>query len=136
MTDMQDKKTLEALAGVPLFATCTKKQLKTVAAAGKRLKRREGTVIAKAGASGIALFVILDGCVDVVRDGALIARLYPQDFMGEMALLSDEPRNADLIAVSDVELFTFTQWTFKSLVRTNPDIAYAVMKTIAARQST
>ena len=126
---------MESLEAVPLFAGCSDRQLRVVASSGKLLSRNAETTIVKKGASGVAFFVILSGMADVLRDAESVARLMPGDFFGEMALFSDEPRNAEVRAISNVELFTFTRWTFKSMVVTNPHISYVLMKTIAARQS-
>ena len=135
MAKKQDSELIESLEAIPLFAGCNGRQLRVVAASGKRLSRQAGSIIVKKGASGVAFFVILSGMADVLRDGESVARLMPGDFFGEMALLSDKPRNAEVQAASNVELFTFTRWTFKSMVVTNPKISYVLMKTIAARQS-
>lgn len=135
MAPKPDTKIAGALASVPLFAGCNKKQLRTVAASGKMLKRKEGAAIVEAGASGIAFFVLMSGSADVIKDGERVASLMPGDFFGEMSLMLDETRNAEVVASTDAELFTFTRWAFKSLVTTNPAISLVIMKTLAARQA-
>jgi CRP-like cAMP-binding protein len=130
----KDTAIITALAGVPLFDGCNKKQLRTIAASGKMAKRKTGTTIVKEGSSGVGFFVIVEGTANVLRGGDWVARLTPGDFFGEMALLLDERRNAEVVAADDCELFTLTRWAFKSIVMTNPQICYSVMQTIAARQ--
>ena len=131
----KDPAIVTALEGVPLFAGCNKKQLRTIAASGKMLKRKAGTTIVKEGVSGIGFFVIVDGTANVIRGGDWVARLTPGNFFGEMALLLDEPRNAEVVAADDCELFTLTRWAFKSIVMANPPICYSVMQAIAERQA-
>ena len=135
MAPKPDAKIAATLANVPLFAGCTKKQLRTVSASGKTLKRKDGAPIVQEGASGIAFFVLMSGSADVIRGGDRVASLLPGDFFGEMSLMLDETRNAEVVATSDAELFTFTRWAFKSLVTTNPAISLVIMKTLAARQA-
>ena len=131
----KDAAIVTALESVPLFAGCNKKQLRTIAVAGKRLKRKAGTTIVKEGVSGVGFFVILDGTANVLRGGDGVTRLTPGDFFGEMALLLDEKRNAEVVADDDCELFTLTRWAFKSIVLDNPPISYSVMQAISERQA-
>jgi CRP/FNR family cyclic AMP-dependent transcriptional regulator len=133
--DKQDAALVKSISSVPLFAGCSRKQLKIVAASGKLLVRKEGATIVEEGASGVAFFVLLSGSADVVKDGDLVARLMPGEFFGEMSLMLDETRNAEVVAAADSELFAFTRWAFRSLVKTNPGISLVIMKTLAARQS-
>lgn len=135
MARSQEPEIITALSGVPLFAGCNKRQLKTIAVSGKVLSRKEGAAIVEQGASGVAFFVLMSGSAEVLRDGQSVARLMPGDFFGEMSVLLDETRNAEVVAATDCELFAFTRWAFKSLVTTNPQISYIVMKTMAARQA-
>lgn len=136
MAKATDSHIVEAVSRVPLFAGCNKKQLKTIAASGKQLTRPAGSLIVDQGAGGIAFFVLLSGTAEVVRDGVKVAQLMPGDFFGEMSVLLDENRNAQVVASSDCELFTFTRWAFKALVTNHPQISYTVMKTMATRQTT
>ena len=133
MAKTTDKALLEALKKVPLFGQCTAKELQTIAASGKVVKRKAGAEIVREGRNGSAFFLLLDGKVEITRDGQPVARLIPGDFFGELALLSDHRRNADAHAVDDVELFGITVWSFRSILLDNPKIAYTMLQTIARR---
>lgn len=134
-TKKPDAALLEGLGQVPLFAGCTKAQLRNIAVSGKVLKKREGTVIIAEDSTGVAFFSILSGTVEITRGDQALVRLLPGDFFGELALLGAPTRNASAIAVSDVEVFALTEWTFKALLRGNAHIAYAVARAAAARAS-
>ncbi len=124
---------VDALVRVPLFASCSRQEVVAVARQGKIISREAGSKILEEGAKGIAFFLILDGTVDISRGERSLARLMPGDFFGESALLSDLPRNASGLAVTDVELFTLTQWAFKSVLLGDAKIAYGVARALAAR---
>jgi CRP-like cAMP-binding protein len=47
---------------------------------------------------GDAFFVVGSGTVNVVQNGAVIRRIGPGEYFGEVALLRDQPRNANVIA--------------------------------------
>lgn len=128
-----DAALLAALAAVPLFSECSPREVKAVARDGKMLSKKAGSTIVAEEAGGIAFFLILEGAVNITRGEQTVAQLLAGDFFGEMALLSDQPRNASAEAASDVQLFTFTEWAFKSMLLGNPKIAYGVARAVAKR---
>ena len=83
--------------------------------AGKRL--------VSAGRFGYEFFVIENGKAEVVRDDQHIAELGPGDFFGEMALLGDTVRNADVISSTPMTAMVMTDSAFRSLKRRMPDVA-------------
>lgn len=133
MAKQSDAALLNSLASVPLFSECSAREIRAVARDGKVMRKRAGSTIVAEGAGGIAFFLILTGTVDISRGDTTVAQLMPGDFFGELALLSDNPRNATAMAASDVELFTFTEWAFKSMLLANPKIAYGVARAVAKR---
>ncbi len=74
-----------------------------------RLRRfSDGEPIIRQGERSESAFIIADGDVVVTRDaddeGAIIARLRTGAVFGELAFISDEPRQANAIASGDVDL--------------------------------
>ena len=122
-----------ALAGVPLLSECSKKEVQALAREGKVFYKKAGSTIIAEGMKGIAFFLVLDGTVDISRGERPLARLMAGDFFGESSLLSDRPRNATAVAATDVEMFTFTQTAFKSVLLGNAKLAYGVARALAAR---
>jgi hypothetical protein len=60
-----------------------------------------GTLLAEQGEPGEEMYLLLDGVLDVLVDGKLLAQLGPGAVMGERALLEGGLRTATLRAVSD-----------------------------------
>ncbi len=83
---------VEALATVPLFSACSKKDLQTVAKSADHLTVAPGKVVVTEGAAGAEFFVILDGRARVERHGREVASLGPGGFFGDLALLDRAPR--------------------------------------------
>jgi CRP-like cAMP-binding protein len=54
-------------------------------------------------------------------------------FIGEMALIDDEPRSASARARSDCRVFPIDEARFQSLVMETPFFALQLMKTLARR---
>jgi len=84
------------------------------------------------GEPGLALLLILDGKVEVLKKGKLVT-LGKGRFFGEMTVIDDKPRSADVVAVAPTRCFGLTAWAFAALVRTYLEIALAVMKELVRR---
>jgi CRP/FNR family cyclic AMP-dependent transcriptional regulator len=127
------KDVITRLKQVPLFSSCSKRDLETIARVVKDVHHKSGTVIAREGEPGIGLFVIHDGSADVTIGGSKKATLGPGDFFGEIALLDGGPRTATVTAVSDVELLGLTEWVFRGLLQEHPQIAVKTLQAMASR---
>jgi CRP-like cAMP-binding protein len=75
--------------------------------------------------------------VRVVRDGARgeieVTRRRGGDVIGELSLITREPRVASLVAAGDVRTIRIGHREFESLLRERPDVAMAVMRMLAFR---
>src|SRR5690606_15702706 len=74
------------------------------------------------GELGHSCFVVVSGDVRVERDGHLLATLSRGDLFGEMALLSDSPRAASVIAASACELFEIKRERLEDLMGRYPSV--------------
>lgn len=123
----------EQLAGVPIFAGCTGRELRLIARAAKEVSHPEGTVLAREGDRGVGFFLITEGTALVTVGGRTRARLAPGDFFGEISLLDGGPRSATVTATSPVRLLGLTAWVFRSLVEQHPAIALKMLEVVAGR---
>ena len=57
----------------------------------------------------------------------------PGDFFGEMSLLTKAPRTASVIAREPMECITLSAAAFKKVLLENPQIAVAMLSTMAGR---
>jgi cAMP-dependent protein kinase regulator len=76
----------------------------------------ERAAIIQQGDPGDRFYILLEGEVQVRRDGEAIARLGPGDFFGETALLLDMPRNATVVATEHALTWSITRAAFQRLV--------------------
>ena len=130
-----EKELAEQLAFVPLFSQASLKQRRTIAKLGKVLTWKEGSTPIKQGTKGAAFFLILDGRVEVLRDGNPLARLNTGDFVGEMALLRNEPRNADVVAVNKTTVFAFGRPALAAALKAEPGMAMTLLEAVANREA-
>lgn len=127
----------ERLAGrlgkASLFSNLTQKQLKSLAKSGTERSFDAGKLIIKEGDTGVGFFLILSGKVEVRRKGKLVSTLSAGDFFGEMGVIDDQPRSADVVAVSPTTTFALTAWAFAGAVTSNPEMALKMMKVLVSR---
>lgn len=123
----------EALAGVPMFSACTKKELKLIAKLGERVKVSDGTALVNQGRRGHEFYVLLDGKAEVLRDGAQVAVLGPGQHFGELALLDPAPRSATVRMTTDGEVLEITQPSFYELIEDVPVLGRRLLAGLARR---
>jgi CPA1 family monovalent cation:H+ antiporter len=88
--------------------------------------------IVRAGARGDAVFFIASGAVEV-RLPVRRVRLGSGEFFGEMALLTGQPRQADVIALSYCRLLVLRKADFDRFIAANPDAGAAINRVAQAR---
>jgi HEAT repeat protein len=126
------------LSRVPLLADLTPADLQRVAAIAAENDFDEGEVICEQGEAGNEMFVIISGEARVVvnNDGQPekeIARRVAGDVVGEMSIISGDPRIASVIAADDVRALCLDRLSFESLLRERPEVCLAVMRELCSR---
>jgi CRP-like cAMP-binding protein len=111
------------LEGIALFERLSKGQRAEVARQADEIDVEAGKRLVSAGRFGYEFFVIEEGTAEVLRDNEHVADLGPGDFFGEMALLGDTVRNADVVSSSPMTAMVMTDAAFRSLARRMPDVA-------------
>ena len=96
------------------------------ASLGDRFDVPAGRTLARTGEYGREAFLIVRGRVEVRRDGEAIAVLGAGDVAGELAVTGSVRRNADLVAITDVELVVFDPASFRSAMRLSRSLAQQV----------
>ncbi len=124
---------LATLEEVPLFEGVSKRHLRRIAKLAHIRRFAPGSAIVRTGDSGRAFFVLLDGNVKVLRAGARARRLGIGDYFGEMALLDDAPRSADVVADGEVLALMIDRSSFTKVLRAEPALAQALLRTLAGR---
>ena len=124
---------VDLIAHVPLFAQCSKGELEQIAAIADEIDLDEGKELTREGAAGREFFVLLDGSADVKQDDKTINTLGAGDFFGEIALISDRPRTATVVATSPVRALVVTDRAFRRLVDESPEIESSVTEAMRER---
>jgi CRP-like cAMP-binding protein len=124
---------VDSLARMSLFADLTHPQLEALAHTCSEEVFGEGQRVIRQGMSGGSFRVILEGEVKVVIDGVERARLKQGDFFGEMAILTEEPPTADVVATTMLRCFAIPDNELKAFMLRHPNVMYRILQVEARR---
>jgi CRP-like cAMP-binding protein/small-conductance mechanosensitive channel len=128
----------QALATSNLFGAADPSQRLRLAAYLERTPFHRGEVITHVGDASQWMYLLTEGKVEVRTppnngERRVIAVLGARDFFGEMGLMTGAPRNADVVAVTDIEGYRLGRAGFEEVVRTDPTLVAAISSTLARR---
>jgi CRP-like cAMP-binding protein len=124
---------VELIRHVPLFSKLSKSGLNEVASIADEIDLPQGQALTREGERGREFFVILEGDANVVKRGKQIAELGEGDFLGEIALVTKQPRTATVTTTSPVRALVITDRDFARLLRESPQIGQGVLEALAER---
>ena len=126
--------TTNALASGPDFLDLlTPDARERLLSAGEETEIPAGTTLFRAGEPGDTLFVLKAGRLELEVAGGAKMDFYPVSTLGELALLTDGPRNGKVVARRDSRLVRVGRERFAELAAAEPAVMNAVAKGIAFR---
>ena len=123
----------DLLAQMPLFSTCSRRQLSQVSAFTVADELRSGAVLTRQGASGGIAYILASGQAEVLRGGQRLALLGPGDVVGELSLLDGKPRSATVKAVTDLEVLEIDARDLTRLLHKAPAVTLKLLAALADR---
>jgi CRP-like cAMP-binding protein len=137
MSPDDDIRAEEFLSRAPLFARLEGRQLHRLAELCVPRSYDTGEEIVVEGSTGLGLFVITGGRVEVTRgtgdEKVVFAELGSGDLLGEMSLVDDQPRSATVRTLEPTTCLLITRGSFQSLVDREPEIAWCIVPVLAGR---
>ena len=103
------------LKAIPLFSELSEAEARRLAAFAAETSVAESQILMKEGDYSTELIAIEEGTADIIKHGTTIATVGPGDLIGEMGLLSREPRNADVVATSPMLVIRLTHWEIRRM---------------------
>jgi CRP-like cAMP-binding protein len=123
----------DLIRGIPLFADTDETFLDRVAEEFNDRTYAPGELIAEEGERGRTFFVIETGEATVLVHGNEVRTLGPGDSFGEMALIDKSARSATVKAVTEVRAYQMPVFSFRPIVESRPEMAWALLETLAQR---
>jgi CRP-like cAMP-binding protein len=126
----------EVLAEVGLFADLSPTELENLALLMRPRAYAKDEVIYLRGDPGTAFYLIISGKVKIALtspDGKelILRRMGPGAFHGELALLDEEPRSADAIALEESVLLVLQRDAFRQFLQNHPAAAASLLSTVS-----
>jgi small-conductance mechanosensitive channel len=121
-----------------IFGCLTAEQCEALVQASPVVKFANHEHLLKQGAPGSSMFVLVRGGVDIriVHGGQekSVAKLGAGDCIGEMSLLTGDPRTATVVAEGEVEAVEIGMSVFGAFVRSNPAVVEQLSELLTQRQ--
>jgi signal transduction histidine kinase len=128
---------LERLRDTPLFGGLDEDSLRALAASGEIHDLAPGDLLIREGEEADALFVVLDGELDVTKRSGTseipLARVGPGALQGEIAALEGGRRLASVRAATSAEVLQIPTASLRQLLASGPDAALAIIQTVVRR---
>ncbi len=127
---------VDHLAALPLFAGCSKRELRHLAGLTRHHQLGVGEHVFEQGAPSSAAYVIVAGHVEVRRHRQPIAELGPGDVVGELSLLLRRDHSATVSALTPIEVVALPRDALQEAVEDVPGLGWNLLQAVAARLST
>jgi CRP-like cAMP-binding protein len=129
--------TIRFLQSVPLFKDLDRQHHNVIAKTIFERTFQPGDVIVKEGETGLGVYMIREGKVEVVQGAGdkerVLTTLRKGDVFGEIALLIDAPRTATVRAVEPTTCLVLTAWNFRAELQQSASMANVLLKAVARR---
>ncbi len=102
----------------------------------RRSVARKGQRVVREGETSDALFVILRGTLVAMRDGVEVGRLHEGAVFGEVAVLTGEPRNADVVAAEESLLLRVPRSALLEAIACTDELAEELIAAAEGRGAT
>ncbi len=127
------KKKVDLLAGIPLFAGLSKRQLSEVALIADEMSFPPGRTLIEEDTRGREFIVIVEGQAKVTRNGRKVNEIGAGSWIGEIALVADVPRTATVTTTTTVRALVVSDHAFRGLLARVPPIAVKILASVAER---
>ena len=125
------------LRKVPLFGALAPPDLEPIASIAREQAFAEGEVLAAQGEHGVEMHIIVSGAVSVITGAGderrVVATRSSGDVVGEMSLLTNEPRIAGLVCAGPVRVLTIDRPRFEAILRERPETSIGVISVLCRR---
>ena len=121
------------LKPVGLFQGMSDADLKKLGKQMREVRHPKGAKPVLRGKDGVGFMVILDGQAEVATVDGRHRILGPGDHFGEMALLDQQGRSADITARTDMVSAAIPEWEFRDFLGNHPEVAYRLLQTLSQR---
>ncbi len=136
----EQERRLAALKGVEVLQVLTPEELNTLASRLTSAPFADGELMMRQGAKGDWLYMICEGAAEVRLYSAgtdsyrVVSTLGQGSVLGEMGLLTGEPRTATVVAAGEARCYRLDHDGFRGVLASRPEIAREIAAMLARRR--
>lgn len=137
-SDHFEKEIIDRLSQAILFSHLTRGEIRAIQSEVEIVRFAAGGILIREGEPGDCFYIVLNGRLRVfvtLPDGTkqVVGEVARNESVGEMAMLTGEPRSATVQALRDSELVKLSREGFNKLVKGNPDLLVKISNIIIQR---
>jgi voltage-gated potassium channel len=134
--EMQVYMKIKLISSISVFMGCTHECLKEIAINLVQIYSSPNDMIIKIGDIGHEMFIIAHGSVDIfIKDGERLATLHDGQIFGEVALLKETTRTANVQSQGYCDLYKLTSEKFMEIVKKHPILLANIEKNTNRRNA-
>jgi len=118
---------LQALKQIPLFTRLSYQELVKALNIAQLKTVQKGDMLIREGDPGDSFYIIVNGMVDVLKEGIFMTSLEKGGHFGEMALVNNSPRSATVRAAKDSHLLVIERTDFYQLLHEDPHLSVKIL---------
>ncbi len=127
------KNIVQLLRDVEIFSEFSDELLEEFAKNMKEIFLPKGEILFQKGDKESAMYVIIDGSVQIHDQEYIFTTLNNKQFFGEYSLIDSSVRSATVTAMRDTKLLELEQTTFEKVTNRTPEIWKSVLKALIKR---
>jgi CRP-like cAMP-binding protein/phosphoribosyl 1,2-cyclic phosphodiesterase len=108
---------LDVLNHIDLFSELPIEKAREFLTLVKTETYKAGDILIKKGTVGDRFFMIVSGRAQIIRDGQVFKTYSNNDYIGETSMVLNAPRNADVVAETDMKVLTMDKYDFLYFIR-------------------
>lgn len=124
---------ISCLRELDLFAGFTGEELTGLAEEVAEIWLPAGAVLFEEGDHGEDMFVLLTGALRICKEKRIIADILPVGYVGEMALIEQQPRSASVRALEESLLLRISASQFDRCLSRQPHALVVLMRSLSSR---
>jgi len=116
-----------------LFSELNINEIIHIAKIAREIEYMPDNNVIKQGEKGDTLFIIISGEVKVFSRNKVLAVLGPGNCIGELSIIDEEPRSADVVTTQKSRVLSIKRKDFLLTLKDNPAISINIMQVMAGR---
>jgi voltage-gated potassium channel len=127
---------IKLISSISIFRGCSHQCLKDVATNLEQIYSSPNDMIIKVGDIGNEMFILAHGSVDIyLNPKERLATLHDGQIFGEIALLKETTRNANVQSQGYCDLYKLTSVKFNEIIKHHPQLLANIEKTTSRRST-